>query len=95
MTVVLTGIESIPLIEDDPAALASYRLTVSLDGEPVILDTTVLKDGDITFLHCHSPAEQRAIEEACWLAEDFQSPYKPVFALHQGRAVELPWVVAK
>jgi hypothetical protein len=100
MPVTVTAIDLVPLLEDDPTARASYRMTVRAGGEEYHLLFTVVvvpfgpefPEG-LPLLHSHS---HRAIHELVPRHFDFEGHcplYRLVFAVHEGKAQSLPILI--
>ncbi len=97
MPVTVTAIDSVPLLEDDPTARASYRMTVRAGGEEyhLLFTIVVVPLGDefpegLPLIHSHS---QRLIYELVPRHFDFEGYcplYQLVFARHEGNAQALP-----
>lgn len=100
MPVTVTAIEAVPLVEDDPNARASYRLTVSAGGQAYRLLFTVLVDCGVpelpeglTYLHAHSPDVERELVPRHF---DYAGPHplhRMVFAAYRGDRPALPAVI--
>jgi hypothetical protein len=97
MPVTITAIDSVPLLEDDPTARASYRMTVLAGGEEYHLLFTIVvvpfgpefPEG-LPLLHSHS---QSLIHELVPRHFDFEGHcplYRIVFAIYEGKAQALP-----
>jgi hypothetical protein len=101
MPIILTQIEPIPLAEDDPAAVAAYRLTILLNGEPVEVEAVISEHQTrdpalpvLTLINTRTPETEMAVKDACKTAGEIRNFYRMVFARHRGESVELPWIIA-
>jgi hypothetical protein len=100
MPATVTAIDAVPLLEDDPHARASYRMTVSAGGQAYHLLFTVLDfavpevAGGITGLHAHSDDVERELVPRHF---DYGGPnplHRLVFATYMGTSPTLPDVIS-
>src|SRR4051812_8654516 len=100
MPATVTAIDAVPLLEEDPDARASYRLTVSAGGQVYCLLFTVLFDSGLPelpegliYLHAHSAEVERELVPRYF---DYGGPHplhRLVFAAYRGNCPALPAVI--
>ena len=99
MTITVTAIDEIPLLEDEPDARASYRMTVSEAGKThhllfTILHTRFGPDPEgVSLVHSHSHDLDRQLVPRHLDFGDGHPLYRLVFATHRGDRPTLPVVI--
>jgi hypothetical protein len=101
MPATVTAIDAVPLLEDDPDARASYRVTVLAGGQAYCLLFTVLVDSDLpelpeglTYLHAHSADVERELVPRHFDYGGTHPLHRLVFAVYRGNGPTMPVVIS-
>lgn len=100
MPATITAIDAVPILEEDPEARASYRMTVSAGGEVYRLLFTVLEFAvrepteSITGLHAHSADVERELVPRHFDYGGQHPLHRLVFAAYRGELPALPVIIS-
>jgi hypothetical protein len=100
MTMTVTAIDEVPLLEDGPHARASYRMTVSAGGATYHLLFTIIQTPfdslpeGLTLIHSHSWDLDRALVPRHLDFGDGHPLYRLVFSTYVGDRPTLPVVIS-